>query len=62
MENVRFTLAGGDSMAQLAHEIQGKQREDRERLLEEIRQAGGNFHVNIPVASALAMKADLNIP
>ena len=62
MESVRLTLAAGDTTAQLAHELQGRQREERERLLEEIMKADGTFHVNVPVHSALAMKADLNIP
>lgn len=62
LQNVRVTLTAGDSTAQLAHELKGKQREDREKLLEEMKRAGGNFHLQVPVQSSLAMKADLNIP
>ena len=39
-----------------------QQREDREKLVEEIRKAGGKFHVRVPVQFTLAMKADLNLP
>ena len=60
LENVRFALTAGDTTTQLAHELHGKQREDREKLLDEIRKAGDIIHVN--VQSSLAMKADLNIP
>ena len=59
MENERFTVSGGDSTTQLAHEVQRRQREDREKLVEEIRKAGGKFHVRVPVQFTLAMKADL---
>ena len=36
MESVRLTVSGGASTSQLAHEVQGRQREDREKLVEEI--------------------------
>lgn len=62
LENVRLTLTAGGTTTQLAHELQAKQREDRERLLEEVKQAGGNLIVRVPVQASLAMKADLNIP
>lgn len=62
LQNICLTMTAGDSTAQLAHELKGKQREDRERLLEEMKKAGGNFHLQVPVQSSLALKADLNIP
>ena len=62
LESVRLTLSAGDSTTQLAHELHAKQREDREKLLEEIKQAGGDIIVRVPVQTSLAMKADLNIP
>jgi predicted metal-dependent phosphoesterase TrpH len=55
-------LTAGDSTTQLAHELYGRQREDRETLLEEIKKAGGDLIVKVPVQGSLAMKADLNIP
>ena len=55
-------MTAGDSTAQLAHEVQGRQREEREKLLEELKKAGGNCLLCVPVQSSLAMKADLNIP
>jgi hypothetical protein len=62
LANVRLAVAAGDSTAQLAHELHSTQRRDREKLLDEIRSAGGNFLIQVPVQSSLAMKADLNIP
>ena len=62
LENVRFALTAGDNTSQLAHELLAKQREDRERLLDGIKKAGGNLLVKVAVQDSLAMKADLNIP
>ena len=46
----------------MGDEIRGKRRADREQLVQEIRDAGGDFRVQVPTQTALAMKADLNIP
>lgn len=62
ISSVRCTLAGGDEIAQMGDEIREKSRAEREQLMQEIRDAGGDFQVQVPAQSALAMKADLNIP
>lgn len=62
LSNVRFAVAGGDSVAQIAHEVQSQERADREKLLSEIKKVDGNILVRIPVRTAVALKADLTIP
>lgn len=62
LATVRHTVTAGDGTTQLAHEIHSCNGEDRQRLLEEIRNLKGNFLVRIPAEKSVAMKADLNIP
>lgn len=62
LANVRLAVTAGDTTAQIAHEVMGQQRANREELLKELRKVDGNCLVRIPVQASLAMKADLNIP
>lgn len=62
LANVRLAMTAGDTTTQLAHELLSTEREDREKLLEDIKNADGNFLIRVPVQSSLAMKADLNFP
>lgn len=62
LANVRSTLSAGDDTTQLVHELRSSSREDRGRLMEEIRQMVGKFLYRVSVKNSVAMKADLNLP
>ena len=62
LANVRLALSAGDDTTKLAHELHACRREDRGKLLDEIRKVDGNFLVQVSVEKSVAMKADLNIP
>ena len=62
LASVREAITAGDTITQQAHELVTSQREDRDRLLEEIKNAGGTFLIQVPAQASLAMKADLNMP
>ena len=57
MVKVRSITSAGDSSAQLAAEVKALSREDREKILGDIR-----LPILIPADFALALKADLSIP
>ena len=59
LANVRLAMTAGDTTTQLGYEIA---RQDREKLLEDIKKAGGDILINVPAPTSLAMKADLNLP
>lgn len=61
LANVRLAVTAGDTTAQLSHELHSVEREDREKLLEEIKKTG-KFLIRVPVQVSLAMKADMGIP
>ena len=60
LANVRLALSAGDDATQLAHEIHTCGRDERKKLIDEIRKADGNFRIS--VEQSVALKADLNIP
>ena len=60
LANVCLALSAGDDTTQLAHEIHTSGRDERQKLIEEIRQVDGNFRIS--VEQSVALKANLNIP
>lgn len=62
LASVRQAITAGDTTTQQAHELIATQREDRDKLIEEIKNAGSTFLIQVPVRDSLAMKADLNMP
>lgn len=58
----RQVITAGDTTTQQAHELIATQRDDRDKLLETMKKAGGTFLIQVPVQASLALKADLNLP
>ena len=61
LASVRLAISAGDCCTQFAHEFYACSN-DRTEVLEELRQTGGNFLIQIPADTSLASKANLNIP
>ena len=62
MVAVRKRVSGGQEMEQKGDEVKAMRKEDRSKLIDELKRATGCFQVVITPQQSLAMKADLQIP
>ena len=62
LNTIRHTVSKGDDSTQLASEVATSSHEDRKAILDSLKSMPGNFKVEVPVSTSLAIKADLNIP
>ncbi len=58
----RKRVSGGDEVAQMCNEVKVIGKEDRERLVEELRRTTGCFKVEFSVSESLGIQSVLSIP
>ena len=60
LASVRFAVSAGDDTTQLAHKVHSCRKEERRKLIEEIRRAEGGFCIS--VEESVALEVDVSIP
>ena len=55
------TVSGGEEIAQMCNEVMVSSKDDRAKLVEELKRTTGCFQVVISPQESLALKADLQI-